>query len=241
MAAAEGSDADIDEGLVVRLLEQQAPHLARLHVRHVRDGWDNAIWRLGDALAIRITRRAAAVDLHRHEQLWLPILAPRLPLPVPGAVIRGVPSDLFPWPWSVVPWFEGDVAAVAPPQPAEAAVLGAFLAALHVPAPEDVAANPARGGALASRQAAARMWAEQSPRRDKRLVAEAMSVFHAGVLTPAATERVWLHGDLHARNVLVRQGRLCAVLDWGDVTAGDAAADLATVWWLFELDVHCDF
>jgi len=74
VAMAEGSEAEIDEGLVVRLLEEQAPHLAGLPVRHVRNGWDNAIWRLGDGLAVRVTRRAVAVALHRHEQRWLPIL-----------------------------------------------------------------------------------------------------------------------------------------------------------------------
>jgi aminoglycoside phosphotransferase (APT) family kinase protein len=241
MSAAEGSGADIDEALIVRLLEEQAPHLAGLQVRQVRNGWDNAIWRLGDALAIRITRRAVAVDLHRHEQRWLPTLARRLPMPVPVPVVTGVPSDLFPWPWSVVPWFEGDVAAVAPPLPAEARVLGGFLAALHVQALEDVAPNLARGGPLESRQEAATTWAAHGvSKQDEPLTAQALDVFHAGLLATPATERVWIHGDLHARNVLVRRGRLCAVLDSGDVTAGDAATDLAAAWWLFDLDIHRD-
>lgn len=242
MTGARASETDIDEGLIVRLLEEQAPHLAGLRAVKVRDGWDNAVWRLGEALAIRITRRAVAVDLHRHEQRWLPVLAPGLPLPVPAPVIAGVPSARFPWPWSVVPWFEGDVAAVAPPLPREAQALGAFLTALHVPAPEDVAPNPARGGPLASYQASVTMWAEQPlTSGDEALIAEAVGLFSAGLLAASATERVWIHGDLHPRNVLVNQGRLCAVLDWGDVTAGDAAADLASLWWLFDLDVHDDF
>jgi aminoglycoside phosphotransferase (APT) family kinase protein len=109
--------ASIDEGLIARLLVEQAPHLAGLNLTHMRDGWDNAIWRLGDALAIRITRRAIAVDLHLHEQRWLPILAPALPLPVPVPVVIGVPSVLFPWPWSVVPWLDGEAAALASPLP----------------------------------------------------------------------------------------------------------------------------
>jgi aminoglycoside phosphotransferase (APT) family kinase protein len=236
------AETDIDEALVVGLLEEQAPHLAGLRVVKVRDGWDNAVWRLGDVLAIRITRRAVAVDLHRHEQRWLPVLAPRLPLPVPAPVIAGLPSTQFPWPWSVVPWFEGDVAALAPPHPREARALGAFLAALHVPAPDEVAPNPARGGPLASRQAAVTSWAEQAlTSSDEALIAEALGVFNAGLLAARATERVWIHGDLHPRNVLVNRGRLCAVLDWGDVTAGDAAADLAALWWLFDLEAHGDF
>jgi aminoglycoside phosphotransferase (APT) family kinase protein len=242
MSGRRGSETDIDEGLIGRLLEEQAPQLAGLRAVKVRDGWDNAVWRLGDVLAIRITRRAVAVDLHRHEQRWLPVLAPGLPLPVPAPVVIGVPSAQFPWPWSVVPWFEGDVAALVPPAPREARALGRFLAALHVPAPEDVAPNPARGGPLALRKSAVIKWAEQPlTSGDEALIAEAVGVFNAGVLAATATERVWIHGDLHPRNVLVNQGRLCAVLDWGDVTAGDAAADLAAVWWLFDLDVHGDF
>src|SRR5580704_2627484 len=88
MAGRRGSETDIDEPLIVRLLEEQAPHLAGLRAVKVRDGWDNAVWRLGDALAIRITRRAVAVDLHRHEQRWLPVLASGLPLPVPAPEVR---------------------------------------------------------------------------------------------------------------------------------------------------------
>jgi aminoglycoside phosphotransferase (APT) family kinase protein len=242
MAGRSAAETDIDETLILRLLENQAPHLAGLRAVKVRDGWDNAVWRLGDVLAIRITRRAVAVDLHRHEQRWLPVLAPGLPLPVPAPVIVGLPSTQFPWPWSVVPWFEGDVAALMSPHPREARALGAFLAALHVPAPDEVAPNPARGGPLASRQAAVTTWAEQALRSgNEALIAEAVGLFNAGLLAATATERVWIHGDLHPRNVLVDQGRLCAVLDWGDVTAGDAAADLAALWWLFDLDAHDDF
>lgn len=244
MTVTGGSDleTDIDQELILRLLRDQAPHLAGLPVMKVRDGWDNAVWRLGDLLAIRITRRAVAVDLHRHEQRWLPVLAPRLPVPVPLPVIVGKPSAQFPWPWSVVPWFEGDIAAVAPPLPTEARALGAFLAALHVPAPEDVAPNPARGVRLASCQASVKLWARQASKNgDEPLIVEAVDVFNAGLLAATEHERVWIHGDLHSRNVLVDQGRFCAVLDWGDVAAGDAAADLAAVWWLFDLDVHGDF
>ena len=196
MAGRRGSETDIDEGLIVRLLKEQAPHLAGLRAVKVIDGWDNAVWRLGDVLAIRITRRAVAVDLHRHEQRWLPVLAPGLPLPVPAPVIAGVPSATFPWPWSVVPWFEGDVAAKAPLLPQEARTLGAFLAALHVPAPEEVAPHPARGGPLASRQESVTMWAEQRRTSgDEALIAEAVAIFNAGLLAATATERVWATGS----------------------------------------------
>jgi aminoglycoside phosphotransferase (APT) family kinase protein len=85
-------------------------------------------------------------------------------------------------------------------------------------------------------------WAEQARASgDDNLIAEAAAVFTAGLLVAAGTERVWIHGDLHPRNVLVNRGHLSAVLDWGDLTAGDAATDLAALWWLFDLDVHRDF
>src|SRR6266404_5673665 len=87
MAGRRGSETGIDEILIGRLLEEQAPRLAGLRAVKVRDGWDNAVWRLGDSLAIRITRRAVAAGLHQHEQRWLPVLAPGLPLPVPVPVI----------------------------------------------------------------------------------------------------------------------------------------------------------
>ena len=242
MVGRTGSEIDIDERLIVRLLEEQAPHLVGLEPVKVRDGWDNAVWRLGDVLAIRITRRAIAVDLHQNEQRWLPVLAPGLPLPVPTPIVAGVPSAQFPWPWSVVPWFEGDTAGLAPPLPQEARALGSFLATLHMPAPQSVASNPARGGALMVRQEAMTAWAEQPlTSGDEALIADAVRVFNTGLQAAIATERVWIHGDLHPRNVLVNHGRISAVLDWGDVTAGDAATDLAAVWWLFDLDVHGDF
>jgi aminoglycoside phosphotransferase (APT) family kinase protein len=242
VAKRSSTEGDINARLIDLLLGEQAPHLAGLPLRHVKEGWDNAIWRLGDALAIRITRRAVAVDLHLHEQRWLPTLAPGLPLPVPAPMVIGVPSLHYPWPWSVVPWLEGEVAASAPPLPEQAGALGEFLTALHVPAPEDVAPNLTRGGPLAERQESMATWAHLAlSRGDDRLVAQALDVFNIGRTVPVATERVWIHGDLHPRNVLVREGRLSAVLDWGDVTAGDAAADLAAVWWLFDVDVHGEF
>ena len=71
MTVQRDQEADIHERLIGRLLEEQAPHLAGLRLVKVKDGWDNAVWRLGDVLALRITRRAVAVDLHRHEQRWL--------------------------------------------------------------------------------------------------------------------------------------------------------------------------
>lgn len=236
------SPSDVDESLLRRLLQRQTPHLANLSLKRVAAGWDNQIWRVGDDLAVRLTRRAVAADLHAHEQTWLPVIAGGLPLPVPIPLVIGRPSPDYPWPWSVVPWFDGDVAATTPPAPGEARTLGCFLAALHESAPDEAPHTPDRGIPLALRRRA--VWESnqhQWTAENSLLTAAASRVIDAGVAASPARDRVWLHGDLHSRNVLVNGGRLAAVLDWGDITAGDPATDLAVVWWLFEPTSHNKF
>jgi aminoglycoside phosphotransferase (APT) family kinase protein len=235
-------EIDVSEALLRRLLTEQAPAVCDLPLTRVANGWDNAIWRLGENLAVRVTRRASAVDLHAHEQRWLPMLAPGLTLPVSAPVAIGRPSAPFPWPWSVVPWYDGDLAAVTPPASTEAPIMGGFLASLHTPAPAAAPRSESRGVPLARLQTSISAWTRH-PRTsgDDVLIAAAVKVFEAGPAAAPATDRVWLHGDLHPRNILVRDGSLAAVLDWGDMTAGDAATDLAVAWWLFDLDAHGGF
>ncbi len=131
------ADVDIDEALVHELLVQQHPDLAALSLAWVGSGWDNVLFRLGSELSVRLPRRLLAAQLIDSEQRWLPLLAPRLPLPTSAPVRVGFPGAGFPWSWSVATWFPGEVAAdVALRDPErEAARLGAFLAALHEPAP----------------------------------------------------------------------------------------------------------
>ena len=237
-----GDRATIHESPLRRLLRREVPSLAELPLRHAAGGWDNDIWRLGDDLALRLTRRAVAAELHVHEQTWLPIVASRLPIPVPTPVFIGGSSPDYPLPWSVVPWYEGDVAAVTPPVPGEARTLGRFMAALHTSAPDGAPHNPVRGVPLVLRRQA--VWASNRHEwaaGDRMLTAAATRVFDAGVAVSPARDRVWLHGDLHSRNILINRGRLAAVLDWGDMTAGDAATNLAAVWWLFDLAEHSEF
>lgn len=242
MTSTPSAEVEIDEALVRRLLHDRAPHLADLPLTSMTSGWDNVIWRLGESLAVRITRRAVAVSLHVHEQRWLPTLAPHLPLPVPAPIVAGGPSVHFPWPWSVVPWYHGSTAERTPLIRAEAPALGRFLAALHVPAPADAPSNPLRGVPLERRLPSITEWTEHlSTTGDRALVNAARAVFDRGLAAAHNDERRWLHGDLHPRNVLVQDGRIAAVLDWGDMAAGDAATDLAAVWWLFDLDTHSDF
>ena len=127
------AEVDITDDLVRALLAEQHPDLADLALTPLAFGWDNAIFRLGDDLVVRLPRRQLGADLVEHEHRWLPELARILPIPIPAPVREGVPGHGFPWRWSVCPFFDGDVAAdvtlAAPTR--EAQRLGDFVAALH--------------------------------------------------------------------------------------------------------------
>ena len=147
------AEVTIDTSVVRSLLQEQHADLAHLPLIEVGEGWDNKLFRLGGDLAVRIPRRAASATLIEHEQRWLPRLAPQLPLPVPAPLRVGRKGSGFPWSWSVVRWFPGQSALLAPPQDVAttAVALGRFLRALHQPAPENAPHNPWRGVPLAAR------------------------------------------------------------------------------------------
>jgi aminoglycoside phosphotransferase (APT) family kinase protein/GNAT superfamily N-acetyltransferase len=226
--------------VVRRLLAAQHPDLADLPLRLVAHGWDNVSYRLGDDHVVRLPRRAQGAPLVRNEQRWLPELAPRLPLPIPVPVRTGEPAAGYPYPWSVVPWFDGEPADTTPLAALSAAVLGRFLGALHVPAPGAAPANPHRGGPFGDRVDLVHERLAALP--DTEVAASALdldvlrTVVEEAAAAPVAEQRVWLHGDLHPRNLLVADAQLTAVLDWGDLCAGDPATDLAVAWLL--LDAH---
>jgi aminoglycoside phosphotransferase (APT) family kinase protein len=230
-------DADIvvDEPLVRRLVAEQHPDLADLPVRIVAEGWDNVVLRLGQDLLVRMPRREAAAHLVDHEQRWLPGIADRVRgvTAVPEPVRVGVPSPTYPWPWTVTTWFPGVAAGAVTVLPDSVpGTVAAFLRAMHVPAPPDAPHNPVRGGALTGRTEAvrARLATGRFPRADELAALWARSVAVPGWDGPP----LWLHGDLHPFNMVVDAQGLVAVVDFGDVTAGDPATDLATAWLTFD-------
>lgn len=233
------AEVDVDEVLVRRLLEEQCPDLAHLPLTPLTFGWDNVILRLGEDLVVRLPRRAMAAPLVEHEQRWLPELADggRLPLAVPVPLRCGRPSAAvgYPWSWSVCPWLDGEIIARRPPDDptAAAGALGAFVRALHEPAPDDAPANPYRGVPLAERDEVfrARVAALGHDVDGPALLHRWAGRVGVGRWTGPA---VWLHGDLHPANLLVHDGRLHAVIDFGDLTSGDPASDLFVAWMLFD-------
>lgn len=219
-----------EQDLVRALLREQHPDLADLELRDVAGGWDNQQWRLGAELAVRLPRTERAPALLRTEQKWLPVLAGRLPLPTPTPVRIGEPSALFGHTWTITRWVEGEPADCAPITRADAAdTLAGFLKALHRQAPEGAPVNPTRGVPPAGMQdgfTSSLHVIAGDPSADA-----AREVWEKAVAAPAwHGAPTWLHGDLHPANVVVREGTLSGVIDFGDMCAGDPATDLSAAW-----------
>lgn len=244
----------IDRQLVQALLGEQHPDLAQLGVRHLADGWDNRVFRLGTELTVRMPRRTEGAQLMANEQRWLPGLVAALPdepdsLATSAPIRRGEPGSGYPWPWAIGPWLPGQTAAVsALADPFDgAARLGTFLGAFHRPAPQDAPPNLYRGGPLASRhtllEAHLAAAAQQKRSLGEGVTASAVLRRWAELSSaPAWTgPPLWLHGDLHPQNLLVHTGRLSAVIDFGDLTAGDPATDLLVAWQLLPAGARAAF
>ncbi len=235
-------EVDINLDLVQSLLRSQHPDLADLDLRLFGSGWDNTTYRLGDDLAVRLPRRKLGAEMILKEQRWLAELAPGLPLPIGEPVRVGGPEHGYPWTWSVVGWIEGVSAELVDPGVGEASTVAGFLSALHQPAPDDAPTNAWRGGPVVDRAPSVE---QRLDRLDSDLLGvEIEAVWETWNRTkhvPIDLPATWLHGDVHPRNVIVRDGAVVAVIDWGDLCVGDAATDLASAWMLFPNEAHDDF
>ncbi len=227
------SDIEIDTALVYSLLKDQHPDLAHLPIHAVDEGWDNAMFRLGDQFSVRLPRRKAAATLIENEQTWLPLLADRLPLPVPTPYRLGKPAQGYPWRWSVSPWLVGVAADQEEPHANQAERLALFLRSLHGPAPFDAPLNPVRGVPLYERAAFVEECMQRLETKTNLLSQKIKNTWHMALSAPMDVQAKWLHGDLHPRNVLVKHGVITGIIDWGDITSGDIATDLAAIWMLF--------
>lgn len=225
----------VDVELVRRLLAEQIPELAGRSLTVLANGWDNVLFRLGNDLLVRLPRRLFAAELIGHEQQWLPTLAPKLPLPIPVPRFAGRPSPTYPWFWSITTFLAGRIVAEECHLDLDqvARALAGFLARLHRPAPPDAPINPDRGVPLQQRVESFYANLALTGRED--IDADAAEALWRVVLSaePWSLPPVWVHGDLHPANLLTDHARLVAVLDFGDLTAGDPATDLAVAWMLF--------
>jgi aminoglycoside phosphotransferase (APT) family kinase protein len=227
-------DTHVDERVLRSLLHDQHPDLADLSIKDLDHGWDNFMFRVGDRLVARLPRRKAAVQLLINEQEWLPIVARDLPLPAPLPLRSGVPGRGYPWCWSILPWLDGAPAHLSPPDASEAVTIASFLRALHTPAPDNAPLNAVRGVPLSDRAETVEVRLERLRETTSTITPQVKAAWYRALAAESADRISWLHGDLHPRNVLVRDGKLSGVIDWGDITSGDVATDLACVWMLFD-------
>jgi aminoglycoside phosphotransferase (APT) family kinase protein len=229
----------VDADLVRRLITSQHPQWATLAVKKVpAAGTDNAMFRLGADLAVRLPRVPWVEPQVDKEQRWLPVLAPLLPLPVPVPVAAGAPGEGYPWRWSVCQWLDGVSTAEARLRDPVAAAtrLGRFVVALRDvdptggPAPGEH--NFGRGAPLATRDAEVRAALAQVG--DLVDVAAAASAWDSALAAPPwPGPPTWLHGDLAPGNLVLRDGALAGVIDFGGLGVGDPACDLMVGWHLF--------
>lgn len=233
-------ELDTDEALVRRLLAAQFPQWTDLPIEALpAGGTDNAIYRLGHELTVRLPRRAdwAAGSLDK-EFDWLPKLALLLPLPVPSPVARGVAAEGYPHEWSVFTWLDGEDATGAPLDLHRAAVdLAELIGALWRIDPAGGPPPEGRGGSLRPRDEYVRSGiAALGDAIDAAAVTEA---WEAALAAPE-WERppVWIHGDLDARNLLVSDGRITGVLDWGAICVGDPACDVKVAWAVLDAETR---
>jgi aminoglycoside phosphotransferase (APT) family kinase protein len=223
---------DIDVALVRRLLIGQFPQWSALPLQQVDSaGWDNTIFRLGARLAVRLPRRQMGAWHVENEHRWLPVLAPRLPLATPVPLGKGMPAEGYPWHWTVSRWLPGKMAAVDPVADLSAAAetLAQFVAALQAIDPAAGPDSDFRSIPLAGRDQAVRAGIEAlsgQPYQER-----VKAAWQAALNIPEwRGPRVWMHGDLHPANLLVNDGRLTAVIDFGLLAVGDPACDLMVGW-----------
>ena len=230
------ADVDIDASLVRRLLTTQFPQWADLSLEPVPSaGTDNALYRLGDDMVVRLPRKTWAIGQADKEHRWLPLLAPHLPLAVPEPLGKGDPGEGYPWTWSVHRWLDGEDATVRSPDDLRraAADLAAFVGALQevdvTHGPPSGEHNVHRGVPLAARDPLTRVAIDEL---DGLLDARAVTAAWESALGAPVWDGPprWIHGDLQSGNLLVREGRLSAVIDFGLLGVGDPACDLMIAW-----------
>jgi len=230
-------ELELDDALVRRLLAEQFPQWTDLPLERVEpEGTVNAIFRLGERLSVRLARREGATEPGGKELEWLPRLAPALPLEIPVPVAQGRPGSGYPWFWEVHTWVAGESVPVDEIDAIQAARdLAAFVAALQDVDP--AGAPPGRGIPLAERDPEIRHWLARFD-GDPRVVDEWERALAA---PPWEGPPVWHHGDLDARNWLVRDGRISGVVDWGAMGVGDPACDVMVAWKLHSAEVRDAF
>ena len=225
----------IDASLVRRLIREQFPQWADLPIKPVESsGWDNRTFHLGEHMTVRMPSNVEYASQVEKEQYWLPLLDEHLPLAIPKAIAMGKPTTEYPWRWSIYQWLEGETASTACINDFNhfAESLANFLRALQqcntTDAPIAGPENFYRGGPLSVYDVDTRKAIAQI--EDKNLADSLMAVWEKALVSTWQNELVWIHGDIAVGNLLISNGKLSAVIDFGQLAIGDPACDLAIYW-----------
>lgn len=230
---------NITETLVRELIAKQFPQWSHLSIQAVKNsGWDNRTFHLGTEMLIRMPSSAEYAGQVEKEQTWLPKLASHLPLPIPAPLAMGKPNELYPWKWSINRWLPGETAAIAHINDLSefANDLALFLNALQsINSAGGPLAGPHsfyRGGDLAVYDLETRKAIEDLKNHID--FSAATEIWEKALSSSWQNPPVWVHGDVSVGNLLLSQGKLSAVIDFGQLAIGDPACDLAIAWTLFE-------
>ncbi|WP_219834624.1 aminoglycoside phosphotransferase family protein [Paenibacillus sp. R14(2021)] len=230
---------EITTELVRQLIHNQFPKWAHLEIRPVeKSGHDNRTYRLGSEMTVRLPSHENYASAVEKELKWLPVFKPLLSLPIPAPVAQGKPTDEYPLPWSINRWIEGDT--ITPANVLDlngfAEDLAGFLRELEaIDASRGVPAgvqNFHRGGNLAVYDQDTRSIIDSlSGQYDSKLLTE---IWDLALATRYQSAPLWVHGDVAVGNLLVKDGRLCGVIDFGTMGVGDPSSDLVMAWNFFD-------
>lgn len=233
-----GDKVDIGVALVARLVATQFPRWAHLPITPVSSGgWDNRTFHLGEQMTVRLPSAEQYALQVEKEHRWLPKLAPLLPLPIPFPLAMGAPGEGYEWPWSIYRWLDGEIAThpLIEDLAQFAASLAEFLTCLQrvdaSDGPPPGRHNFFRGGPLTVYDGETRQ--AISVLGDRIDATAAVAIWETALAADWRGTPVWFHGDVSPGNLLVDEGRLTAVIDFGTSGVGDPACDLAIAWTFF--------
>lgn len=228
------AEISIDEILVKKLIYSQFPKLSSMELNFVDEGWDNINYRLGSEYLVRLPRRKMGAELIQNEIKYLKSIATELPIPIPSPIFVGKPEENYPWDWTILPWFEGQSADLDQPNKDQAMELAKFLKSLHQQKIENPPKNKNRGVPLIDKETALLPRITRIKANTNYFNSRIELHWKKGLNAKLSQNSKLLHGDLHARNIVVQKGKIQAIIDWGDICSGDVATDLASFWMLFE-------
>lgn len=230
---------NINVDVVVKLINEQFPEWSELEIRPVKfSGNDNRTFHLGEHMSIRLPSAVSYAPQVEKEQKWLPLLSKKLSLPISMPIAKGNPSEEYPWPWSINKWLEGETLSQENLNDLNqlAIDLGSFLIELQsIDASEGPLAgehNFYRGGSIAVYDGESRYAIENNKDVFNEQVLK--EIWESALDSKWEMEPVWVHGDIAPGNILIQDGKLYAVIDFGILGVGDPACDAAMAWTFFD-------